>query len=221
MTEVPDLSIADDIYETLNPMAFFVRLPDVLGNLTLQESQRAWLVPEPEHAFPYRRDEALRQVVRDSLRPQGYKPTGRGKPASEYLIGAFEKGIFSPASGINAAVDLCNLTSFHSGLPISVVDADLLRGKRLRIEWAPKPTAYPFNPSGQLIDASGLVALFDDEGVSGTPVKDSQRTKTSDETRHLVTVVWVPNTREKHGRDVLNWYQQEHRNLGWKIEALS
>ena len=221
MPEVPHLTIVEDVFETLIPLSFFVHLPDSLSRLSLLDTQRALLCPEPVVSFPHPRDESLRQLVRDSLRPRGYKPTGRGKPASEYLVGAFDKGIFSPTSGINAAVDLCNLTSFHSGLPISVVDADRLQGPVLQIAWAPKETSYPFNPSGQLIDASGLVALFDSEGVSGTPVKDSQRTKTCDETRHLVTVVWVPNTREKHGRDVLNWYQQEHRNLGWKIEALS
>ena len=74
-------------------------------------------------------------------------------------------------------------------------------------------TRYPFNPSGQLIDASGLVALCDGSGVSGTPVKDSQRTKTRPETTTLLTVLWVPNVAETHGRSVLQWYLEQHHFL--------
>ncbi|MBL8945926.1 MAG: hypothetical protein JNK45_22370, partial [Myxococcales bacterium] len=33
-------------------------------------------------------DEAVRTAVRKLLRHGGYKPSGRGKPASEYLLGA-------------------------------------------------------------------------------------------------------------------------------------
>ena len=35
---------------------------------------------------PVTRSEELRAAVRDMLRQGGYKPTGRGKPASEYLV---------------------------------------------------------------------------------------------------------------------------------------
>ena len=220
MNQATSLTIAEDVFETLHPLCFFVKLPGPLGELELSADQRALLSLDAAPSFPHPRDEALRQQVRDCLRLRGYKPTGRGKPASEYLIGAFEKGFFSPTTGINAAVDLCNLTSLHSGLPISVVDRDLLKG-RLRIEWAPKETSYPFNPSGQLIDASGLVALCDEEGVSGTPVKDSQRTKTSPVTRSLLTVIWVPNSRKSHGADVLSWYKQQHQALSWDCEPAS
>ena len=37
---------------------------------------------------PLQRVEQVRQDVRDLLRHGGYKPTGRGKPASEYLVRA-------------------------------------------------------------------------------------------------------------------------------------
>src|SRR5690606_14985949 len=68
---------------------------------------------------PLPRTEGLRAAVRDMLRHGGYKPTGRGKPASEYLAQAAERGALS---SINLAVDAGNLISLHSGLPISVVD---------------------------------------------------------------------------------------------------
>ncbi len=37
---------------------------------------------------PLAREEETRRAVRDLLRHGGYKPTGRGKPASEYLVRA-------------------------------------------------------------------------------------------------------------------------------------
>ncbi len=219
MIQCPQLALAENVLETLRPFSFFVELPEALGQLSLSSDLRQWLQPEPPEPFPFPRSEQLRQDVRDSLRPHGYKPTGRGKPASEYLVGAFEKGIFSPNDGINPAVDLCNLTSYHSGLPISVVDLELLSGD-LTIQWCPPETRYQFNPSGQLIDASGLVALCDDSGVSGTPVKDSQRTKTRPETRTLVTVIWVPAVAEAHGRAVFQWYLEQHRHLNWSTTTM-
>ena len=66
-------------------------------------------------AAPLQRSEELRAAVRDMLRHGGYKPTGRGKPASEYLVRAAEDGSLR---SINAAVDACNAVSLHSGFPI-------------------------------------------------------------------------------------------------------
>ena len=49
---------------------------------------------------------------------------------------------------INAAVDVCNIVSLHSGLPISVVD--LAKAKPpFRVAIAPAGSAYVFNASGQ------------------------------------------------------------------------
>lgn len=82
---------------------------------------------------------------------------------------------------INALVDVCNVVSLHSGLPISLLDLDLLQGVAadgLSIRVMPERTSYVFNLSGQTIDASGLLALCDRDGPAGTPVKDAQRTKT-------------------------------------------
>jgi hypothetical protein len=49
----------------------------------------------------------VRAAVRDMLRPGGCKPTGRGKPASEYLVRAASEGQLAP---INLAVDACQRT---------------------------------------------------------------------------------------------------------------
>src|SRR6059036_803841 len=92
---------------------------------------------------PLQRDEGVRSAVRDLLRHGGYKPTGRGKPASEYLIRAVAE---SALSSINAGVDACNAVSFHSGLPISVVDLDRAK-EPFRVGVAPEGSQYVFNAS--------------------------------------------------------------------------
>lgn len=131
-------------------------------------------------------DDRVKNAVRDLLRHGGFKPSGRSKPASEYLAAAYAEGRWPTVSPL---VDICNVVSLQSGLPISLVDLDKVDGA-LSIRIAPKPTAYVFNPSGQVIDASGLVCLYDAQGPTGTPVKDAQRTKTDAATRNVLVLIW-------------------------------
>lgn len=152
---------------------------------------------------PVATSDLVRTKVRDLLRAGGFKPSGRSKPAPEYLVGAAAEGRWPR---INPLVDACNLVSLHSGLPISLVDLDRVTGA-LHARIAPAGTSYVFNPSGQTIDASGLLCLWDAEGPTGTPVKDAQRTKTHDDSRRVLAVIW--GTRELPGRTVETerWYR--------------
>jgi DNA/RNA-binding domain of Phe-tRNA-synthetase-like protein len=147
--------------------------------------------------------EQVKTRVRDLLRHGGFKPAGRSKPASEYLTGALDEGRFP---SINALVDACNVASLHSGLPISLVDADLTRGD-IVVRVAPANTSYVFNPSGQTIDASGLVCLYDGEGPTGTPVKDAQRTKTHDGTRNALAIVWGTSALPNRTAATTHWFR--------------
>lgn len=153
---------------------------------------------------PLRADDAVRGKVRDLLRHGGFKPTGRSKPASEYLIRAVTEGALG---SINIAVDACNVASLHSGLPISVVDLDRAR-EPLRVAIAPPGTSYVFNASGQVIDVGGLLCLFDAEGPCANAVKDAQRTKTHAGTRRTLSIVW--GTRELGDRTArtVAWYRE-------------
>ena len=151
-------------------------------------------------AAPLSPSDAVKTAVRDLLRHGGFKPAGRSKPASEYLAG-------TTFPRINAAVDACNLVSLHSGLPISLVDLDRLDGA-LRIAIAPAGTSYVFNPSGQTIDASGLVCLFDVQGPTGTPVKDAQRTKTHEGTRATLSIVWGTTALPGRTASATRWYRE-------------
>jgi len=158
------------------------------------------------HSDP-QRYETVKSAVRDLLRNGGYKPTGRGKPASEYLVKAAGAG---KLGSINPIVDTLNVVSLHSGLPISVVDLDKcnFESSSLRAALAPESSEYVFNTSGQTIKLDGLLCLFDDEGPCANAVKDSQRTKTSDETNSSLIVIWGTKDLPRHAEKTCDWFQQ-------------
>ncbi len=175
----------------LDAICFVTRSSTAAGELGGSAALEAALDPAGPHAGV---PDDVRMSVRALLRHGGYKPSGRGKPASEYLVGVFADGRFPR---INALVDVCNVVSLHSGLPISLLDLDLLQGSwdaGLSIRVMPDGTSYIFNPSGQSIDAGGLLALCDRDGPAGTPVKDAQRTKTHAGTVNTLTVIWGSKT---------------------------
>lgn len=153
---------------------------------------------------PFSTSEEIKTAVRALLRHGGFKPSGRSKPASEYLVAAAAEGRFPT---INAGVDACNIASLHAGLPISLVDVDKLDGE-LSIRIAPDGTSYVFNPSGQTIDVSGLVCLYDAQGPTGTPVKDAQRTKTHDGTTAALSIVWGTTALPGRTAEVTRWYRE-------------
>jgi DNA/RNA-binding domain of Phe-tRNA-synthetase-like protein len=200
MTEPPP--IAHDEHPLLRFAAFESELPAALGEM----QSPLWLAGLLAIAAeaPLRRDEGARQAIRDLLRHGGYKPTGRGKPSSEYLVRESEQGALP---SINLAVDACNAVSLHSGLPISVVDLHRARPPH-RIGLAGPGAKYVFNASGHEIDLEGLLCLFDGEGPCANAVKDSQRTKTHPGTRKTLSVVWGAKGHEERLERAVTWYQE-------------
>lgn len=134
---------------------------------------------------------ARRAAVRDMLRHGRYRPTGRGKPSAEYLRQAAAEGRFPT---INALVDVVNLVSLDSMLPISVVDLDCAGSDTFVVRRGREGEAYVFNPSGQVLDLKDLLLLARMPGdrPCATPVKDSQETKTNLATRSILAVVYGP-----------------------------
>ncbi len=189
-------------HPALDAAAFQSAFSSPLESVGVTGSVRGFL--RGDAVAPLRTDEIVRKHVRDLLRHGGYKPTGRGKPASEYLLGALaDDGTFP---SINAAVDVCNAVSLHSGLPISVIDLDRATGP-FSIEIAPAGTTYAFNAAGQTIDVSGLVCLFDAHGPCANAVKDSQRTKTSGATTRTLSVVWGTTALPGRTAAATRWYR--------------
>ena len=197
------LTLQLEPHPLLDVGAFVTRLADPLGSLATPPSVTR--LAEPGSTAPIAAPSNARTCVRDLLRAGGFKPAGRSKPASEYLAAAVAEARFPR---INALVDTCNVVSLHSGLPISLVDLDLVAGDALAIRVAPAGTTYPFNPTGQVIDASGLVCLYDTAGPTGTPVKDAQRTKTHDGTRAAIAIVWGTSALPGHTALVTRWYRE-------------
>jgi len=203
-----------DPHPLLDAVAFTTTFPAPIAELTGGDALVTLLALDAKtelHA-----DDAVRAAVRDLLRHGGYKPTGRGKPASEYLVRAAGEGALG---SINLAVDACNVVSLHSGLPISVIDLDRAEAP-LRIILAPAGTRYLFNASGQEIDVSGLVVLADAAGPCAGPVKDSHRTKTHPGTTRTLSVIW--GTRALPGRtmDAARWYRELLASVGATTEIV-
>lgn len=158
-------------------------------------------------------DDALRGAVRDLLRKGGFKPTGRSKPASEYLArAAVEPGL----SSINAIVDLGNALSLHSGLPISVIDLDRATAP-FSVRVADAGASYVFNASGQAIELAGLLCLFDANGPCANAVKDAQRTKTDASTRRTLSVIWGVETHASRVDAALARYKALSERLGAEV----
>ncbi len=203
-----------DPHPLLDALAFTTAFPAPLSALPSPEWLSALL--KPDASAPLSSDDAVRTTLRDVLRHGGYKPTGRGKPASEYLVRAAGEGSLA---SINAAVDACNAVSLHSGLPISVVDLDRARAP-FRIGIAPEGAQYVFNASGQSIDLAGLLCLFDAEGPCANAVKDAQRTKTTADTRRTLTVLWGARALGDRTARAFAWYRELLERLGATVERV-
>jgi DNA/RNA-binding domain of Phe-tRNA-synthetase-like protein len=195
------IEIVIEPHPTLQIRAFETSFPSPLGSLTSPRDLTDLL--QIGASSPFSPDEALRADVRDMLRHGGYKPTGRGKPASEYLVRAAS---VAALGSINPAVDACNAASLHGGFPISVVDLDRARPP-FRVAIARPGERYIFNRSAQEIDVSGLVCLYDADGPCANAVKDAQRTKTDEATTRTLSIVW--GTSGWHARldAVTTWYR--------------
>jgi len=190
-----------DPHPLLDMRAFVTHFPRPLGEMSSPPELQAFLdlnAPAPLHS-----DDSIRESVRQLLRQAGFKPTGRSKPASEYLLKAVGDGRLT---SINVAVDVCNVVSLHSGLPISVVDLDRAR-EPFRVGVAPAGASYVFNVSGQAIDVAGLLCLFDADGPCANAVKDAQRTKTGPETRRALSLVWGSVALPGRAAQTEAWYR--------------
>jgi len=197
-----------------NPIGELQTPDSILKLLTLDDAQSSGC---PVSVNDVEFEDSIKPKIRDLLRHGGYKPTGRGKPASEYLRQAVAKETLGP---INLPVDICNVVSLHSGLPISVVDFDRIN-EPLRIGIAPPESEYVFNATGQTIKISGLLCLFDETGPCANGVKDSQRTKTSPQTTKTVSIIWGTNQIEGRTEATANWYRELLELAGAKVSILN
>ncbi len=134
--------------------------------------------------------EERRNAIRDLLRQGGFKPAGRSKPAQEYLLRTVQQTGFPM---ILNAVDINNLHSLESGLPISMIALDRV-GERLSLRWGREGETYIFNASGQSLDVAGLLCLCQGQGEQArpvaNPVKDSMFAKLVPEDTRLLACLY-------------------------------
>lgn len=147
-------------------------------------------------AIPATRKAAVRSMLRRGV----YKPAGRGKPSSEYLMQAAIEGDFP---SVNFPVDAVNIVSLTTGYPISIFDAEK-SGKELLLRTGRAGESYVFNSGGQTIDLEDLLCVCrkTDGGFVPTanPVRDSMATKVFPGASKLVAVIYAPAGTE--GRDL-------------------
>lgn len=134
----------------------------------------------------------VRQRVRTMLRHGKYKPSGRSKPASEFLLQAALRGEFPL---VNGPVDVNNAISLESGFPGSIFDVER-SGQDLMARRGAAGESYVFNPSGQTIDLEDLLLVCHRTASGwcpcGNPVKDAMATKISATTGGVVAVLYIP-----------------------------
>lgn len=150
---------------------------------------------EARRSSPLTADEERRRAAcRDILRNGVYKPTGRGKPASEYLLGAAKEGSFPRVS---APVDINNFISLKYVLPISLWDAGRCSSSAFEFRLGREGEKYVFNNSGQEIDLADLVCGCEvsPDGSSRpivNPIKDGMATKVRPETGAVIGAIFYP-----------------------------
>ncbi len=196
----------------LDAVGLVTTFPATLGDWSTPGSLLALLSIEAR--APLSSDDDVCRCVRDLLRHGGYRPSGRGKPSSEYLRKAVADGRLG---SINVAVDVCNVVSLHSGIPISVIDLDLA-DEPLSISMANPEDQYVFNASGQTIDLGGLLCLCDRNGPCANAVKDSQRTKTGNTTRRTLSIIWSSTALPGRAAATADWYRTLLEKTGAAVE---
>jgi len=123
------LPITIDEHPLLDAGAFTTTFPRTLGEMETPSPIRDLL--QAGAAAPMASSDEVRKLVRDLLRHGGYKPTGRGKPASEYLIGAtgFPHVYFPSATDAHQAIPVV----IQGGESLSRIDIDAKAARAVTI----------------------------------------------------------------------------------------
>ena len=203
----------------LRTLAFETILPQPLGQFPsppwLQELLKLHPESDPRLAQLPPREEIFK-AYRQLLRWGSFKASGRSKPAAEYLDRTARTGQLPT---INAAVDVLNAVSLHTGVPIGVIDLDLAQPP-LHIDLGQAGEEYIFNRSGQEMHLEGLICLRDAQGPCANPVKDSQRTKTNENTKRTLTLVWSSLDCSAPAQLAYQWQQELLRQLGAEVREV-
>lgn len=130
---------------------------------------------------------------------------GRRRVSSEALWRRIRQG--RDVFGINSVVDCNNVLSVASGLSFGSYDADRIRGDVV-LGVGAENEVYPGMGNKDAVKVDHLPVLRDDEGSFGSPVSDSLRTRVTEETTRVLTVIYCFS-----GPEVLERWISEARTL--------
>jgi DNA/RNA-binding domain of Phe-tRNA-synthetase-like protein len=196
---------------------------DVSSKLPVLEKRLNGCLQERKNELSENED-LFRKAVRDMMRIGSYKPTGRAKPASEYLIRAASEDQFPR---INTVVDINNYISLRYLVPISMWDLDKADSDSILFRPGNDGEEYIFNPSGQTLSLKDLITGFavknGDETPIISPVKDCQMTKTDGSTRNIGVAVYYPANRsgEPELQQILDEFCELLELISEKVVQLS
>lgn len=131
--------------------------------------------------------EALRPA-RNFFKGIGLDPT-KTRPSSESLIRRILKGL--ELFSVNRLVDLANVCSVETGLPVGLYDAGRLSGKDITLRLGKREEEYESLGRG-LLSLYGKPLLADAEGPFGMPISDSVRTGMSVKTTQFLFIFFAP-----------------------------
>lgn len=131
-------------------------------------------------------DHVVVSQVRKLFKSVGIDPT-RYRPASEALVRRIVKG--QGLYHINSLVDINNLCSAESLLPLGCYDDDRLEGN-IHVRIGREDESY--EGIGREINIAGKLVGVDDRGPFGSPIADSSRSKITEHTRNALLLVYAP-----------------------------
>jgi len=132
------------------------------------------------------KDDPIFRAYRDFYWRIGIDPT-KVRPSSEALVRRILQGKGLPS--INPLVDVFNLVSALTGITFSAFDLDRIVGT-VRMTWSRAGERFVGIGTGEMELTGRELVLRDDSGpISIYPYRDSERTKTSLETRNVLLVL--------------------------------
>ncbi len=139
--------------------------------------------------------EEVRRKVRHMLKLDGFSPSGRNRPANEFLLKELERT--KRFKFINNIVDINNYISLKYTIPISIFDAGKIQGALVLRTGGPGE-AYVFNDEGHIIEVKRLVVCCEEQPdytsiPYGSPVKDSMHTKIFQGCTQILAVIYSPS----------------------------
>ncbi|HLG66191.1 MAG TPA: phenylalanine--tRNA ligase beta subunit-related protein [Ktedonosporobacter sp.] len=132
-------------------------------------------------------------AVRELQKMLGFDPA-RYRPSSESLLRRVLKG--QGLHQVNTAVDVNNLCSLEFLLPMSIYDLRNIEGQ-IHVRIGSPGEQYP-GIGRQLFQIEDKIIVADSQGVIGSTVSDSERTKVTTATTDAVLIIYAPPSLDLH-----------------------